>query len=128
MASSQFAYAEEKDKGIYIAWQLFLLTVGSTVGALVVFGITVNDTSISGVPVSVYITFIVIMASATLVRYVLFISQFPNIGPELCPWNSILGIIPAEKVIRDDGTHLAIFTASDFRTEIKGCVKLLKDW
>ncbi|OAA71716.1 hypothetical protein LEL_08951 [Akanthomyces lecanii RCEF 1005] len=64
----QFAYAEENDKGVYIAWQLFLLTIGSTVGAAVVFGITFYDTSLSGVPTSVYITFIVIMASATLVR------------------------------------------------------------
>jgi hypothetical protein len=104
----QFAYAEENKKGLYIAWQLFLLTVGSTVGALVVFGITVNITSISGVPTSVYITFIIIMASATLV--------------------SIVCIIPSEKIVREDGTHLAIFTASDFRTEIKGCIKLLQDW
>lgn len=66
--NSQFAYAEENDKGVYIAWQLFLLTIGSTVGAAVVFGITFYDTSLSGVPTSVYITFIVIMASATLVR------------------------------------------------------------
>jgi hypothetical protein len=66
--SSQFAYAEENDKGVYIAWQLFLLTIGSTVGAIVVFGLTFHDTSLSGVPVSVYIAFIVIMASATLVR------------------------------------------------------------
>lgn len=65
---SQFAYAEEKDKGNYIAWQLFLLGVGSTVGALIVFGITKDVTSISGVPNSVYISFVVIMASAALVR------------------------------------------------------------
>ncbi|KFY04164.1 hypothetical protein V491_09445 [Pseudogymnoascus sp. VKM F-3775] len=89
----QFAYAEENDKGSYIAWQLFLLTIGSTVGALVVFGITINDVSLNGVPISV-----------------------------------LLGIIPSNKVIREDGTHIAVFTASDFRTEIKGCVSLLKDW
>lgn len=70
MVTSQFAYAEENDKGSYIAWQLFLLTVGSTVGALVVFGITINDVSLNGVPISVYITFIIIMASATIVRRV----------------------------------------------------------
>lgn len=70
MVTSQFAYAEENEKGSYIAWQLFLLTVGSTVGALVVFGITINDVSLNGVPISVYITFIIIMASATIVRRV----------------------------------------------------------
>ncbi|THX36900.1 hypothetical protein D6D10_06291 [Aureobasidium pullulans] len=104
----QFAYAEEKDKGNYIAWQLFLLGVGSTVGALIVFGITKDVTSISGVPNSVYISFVVIMASAALV--------------------SAFGIVSPEKVTRADGTHLAEFKATDFKTEFAGCCALLKDW
>ncbi|KAH8696173.1 membrane transporter [Talaromyces proteolyticus] len=103
----QFAYAEEKYKGSYIAWQLFLLSVGCAVGALVVFCITKDVTTLSGVPTSVYITFIVIMASAVLV--------------------SLVCILPSAKIVREDGTRLAHFTASDFRTEIQGCLVLLKD-
>jgi hypothetical protein len=61
---SQFAYAAEADKGTYIAWQLFLLAIGSTVGALVAFGISINETGLTGVPTSVYLTFIIIMSSA----------------------------------------------------------------
>lgn len=70
--NSQFAYAEEADKGAYIAWQLFLLSVGSSVGSLVAFGININDTSTGGVPGSVYIAFIVIMCVAIVLSYVLF--------------------------------------------------------
>jgi hypothetical protein len=66
MKSSQFAYAEEQYKGAYIAWQLFLLSLGSAIGALVAFGINIYDSSPNGVPTSVYLVFIVIMASAML--------------------------------------------------------------
>ncbi|KAH8694312.1 membrane transporter [Talaromyces proteolyticus] len=104
----QFAYAEEQDKGTYIAWQLFLLALGSTVGALVAFGISVDEAGLTGVPTSVYLTFIIIMSSAILVSATMIVSP--------------------RKIIRDDGTHLAIFTATEFRSEFKGCVKLLKDW
>ncbi|KAF5556146.1 hypothetical protein FMEXI_1279 [Fusarium mexicanum] len=103
----QFAYVEEKQKGSYIAWQLFLLSVGCAVGALVVFLITKDITTLSGVPTSVYITFIIIMASSVLV--------------------SIVCILPSNKVVREDGTQLGHFSASDFRTEFKGCLMLLKD-
>lgn len=30
--------------------------------------------------------------------------------------------------MRQDGTHLAVFAATDFRTEAVGCLKLLTDW
>ncbi|KAF7556673.1 hypothetical protein G7Z17_g1267 [Cylindrodendrum hubeiense] len=103
----QFAYAEEKDKGSYIAWQLFLLSVGCALGALVVFLITKDITTLSGVPTSVYVTFIVIMASSLVVSF-------------FC-------ILPSEKIVREDGTRLAHFSATDFRTEIKECLMLLKD-
>ncbi|KAF5598145.1 hypothetical protein FPANT_3909 [Fusarium pseudoanthophilum] len=103
----QFAYAEEKQKGSFIAWQLFLLSVGCAVGALVVFLITKDITTLTGVPTSVYVTFIVIMASAVVL--------------------SLVCVLPSRKIVREDGTHLAHFSATDFRTEIRGCVMLLKD-
>jgi hypothetical protein len=37
-------------------------------------------------------------------------------------------IVSPRKIIREDGTHLAVFTATEFKTEFKGCVELLKDW
>ncbi|KAH8699180.1 membrane transporter [Talaromyces proteolyticus] len=104
----QFAYAEEKDKGTYIAWQLFLLNLGCTIGSSVAFGINFHDTSLNGVPISVYLIFIIIMTSAVALAF--------------------FAIVPPEDVRRDDGTHLAVFTAPDFRTEVLGCFELLKDW
>ncbi|KAH6879426.1 hypothetical protein B0T10DRAFT_464470 [Thelonectria olida] len=56
---------------------------------------------------SVYATFIVIMVSSVVV--------------------SLVCILPSDKIVREDGTHLAHFTTTDFRTEIKGCLALLKD-
>ncbi|KAJ6438094.1 hypothetical protein O9K51_08683 [Purpureocillium lavendulum] len=103
----QFAYAEEKHKGSYIAWQLFLLSVGCALGALVVFCITKDTTTLTGVPTSVYVTLVVVMASSVVV--------------------SLICILPSEKIVREDGTRLAHFSASDFRTEFTGCLMLLKD-
>jgi hypothetical protein len=42
--------------------------------------------------------------------------------------SSFFGIVRPEKVTRDDGTHLAIFEAVEFRTELVHCVELLRDW
>ncbi|KAJ6140022.1 membrane transporter [Penicillium samsonianum] len=104
----QFAYASEADKGTYIAWQLFLLALGSTLGALVAFGISIKDAGLAGVPSSVYLTFIIIMSSAIIL--------------------SLLAIKSPQTITRDDGTHLAIFAATDFKSEVTGCIHLLKDW
>ncbi|KPI45554.1 uncharacterized protein AB675_812 [Cyphellophora attinorum] len=104
----QFAYPEEKDKGRFIGMQLFMLATGSTIGAIIPFAINFHSSSASGVPTSVYITFTVIMLSAMLVVF--------------------FGIVSPEKVTRDDGTHLAIFEAVEFRTELVHCVELLRDW
>ena len=65
---SQFVYAEEPDKGAYIAWQLFLLSGSSAVGSLVAFSINVNDISTGGVPASVYIAYICIMCTAIVLE------------------------------------------------------------
>jgi hypothetical protein len=42
--------------------------------------------------------------------------------------HSLLAIKSPQDIVRDDGTHLAIFEATDFRTEVKGCLYLMKDW
>lgn len=79
----QFAYAEEKDKGTYIAWQLFLLNLGCAIGASVAFGINFHDTSLNGVPTSVYFIFIIIMASAVILAYVFFARHCPLIAENI---------------------------------------------
>ncbi|KAJ5438518.1 membrane transporter [Penicillium daleae] len=72
------------------------------------YGISINETGLTGVPTSVYLTFIIIMSSAIIL--------------------SLLAIQSPQNIVRDDGTHLAIFEATDIRTEVKGCIMLMKDW
>lgn len=40
----------------------------------------------------------------------------------------ILCIKAPHEIVRQDGTRLAEFEATDFRTEVMGCLKLLTDW
>lgn len=51
-------YPTEADKGKYIATSWVLNAMGSVVGAAIVLGVTINNTTVSGVPSSVYIIFI----------------------------------------------------------------------
>lgn len=58
----QFAYAEEKDKAAYITQQWVMTCTGSTVGALIAFGVNRDKQEATGVPAAIYITFVVIQA------------------------------------------------------------------
>ncbi|OJJ63014.1 hypothetical protein ASPSYDRAFT_86662 [Aspergillus sydowii CBS 593.65] len=95
----QFAYAEEKEKGLFIFWQHTMLSGGSIVGAIVTFGINFHKTRAS-VPSSVYAIFIATMAASSLIALGLIISP--------------------KKVIRGDGTHLAEFKQTTVREELVG--------
>jgi len=57
----QFAYAEEKDKATYITYQWVLSSMGSTVGALIAFGVNRDGQTAGGLSAGVYVAFIVIM-------------------------------------------------------------------
>jgi hypothetical protein len=70
------------------------------VGASIAFGANFNATAAVGVSTGVYIAFILIQGAA------IFIAAFLIVHPS--------------KVIRDDGSHIAIFEKKSFRAEIKG--------
>jgi hypothetical protein len=96
----QFAYADEDSKAMYITVQWVLTSLGGTVGAFISFGANFHQTEATGVSNAVYADFIVIMCSAIVV--------------------AAFGLKHPEDIVRDDGTHLAIFHPTDFWTEVKG--------
>ncbi|KAK5320261.1 hypothetical protein LTR93_007318 [Exophiala xenobiotica] len=96
----QFAYADEDSKAMYITVQWVLTSLGGTVGAFISFGANFHQTEATGVSNAVYAVFIVIMCSAIVV--------------------AAFGLKHPEDIVRDDGTHLAIFHPTDFWTEVKG--------
>ncbi|OBT69969.1 hypothetical protein VE03_00541 [Pseudogymnoascus sp. 23342-1-I1] len=95
----QFAYAEEKEKGMYIFWQHTMLSGGAIIGAIVTFAINFHRAKPS-VPTSVYAIFVAIMTSASLI--------------------ALAFIISPKKVIRHDGTHLAKFKKTTVKEELVG--------
>lgn len=96
----QFAYADEDSKAMYITVQWVLTSLGGTVGAFISFGANFHQTEATGVSNAVYAVFVVIMCSAIVV--------------------AALGLKHPEDIVRDDGTHLAVFHRTDLWTEIKG--------
>ncbi|KAF4961810.1 hypothetical protein FSARC_10068 [Fusarium sarcochroum] len=103
----QFAYAEEKDKALYITWQWVLTSSGSTVGALIALLATLNQTGAVGVSNAVYIAFIVIMVAAIVAGAFL--------------------IVDPATIVRDDGQHLAVFEKPSLKKEIAGIFSVMKD-
>ncbi|KAK4942367.1 hypothetical protein LTR10_017814 [Elasticomyces elasticus] len=103
----QLAYAEESQKAMFITIQWAMTAFGGTVGSLIAFGINVNATDSSGVSTPVYAVFVTIMCLSIVIAF-------------FC-------IVKPEDVVRDDGTHLAVFHATDARTEIKGILELFTD-
>lgn len=103
----QLAYAEETQKAMFITIQWAMTAFGGTVGSLIAFGINVHATDASGVSTAVYAVFVTIMCLSIVIAF-------------FC-------IVKPEDVVRDDGTHLAVFHATDARTEIKGILELFTD-
>ena len=103
----QLAYAEEHEKAMYITIQWAMTAAGGTVGSLIAFGINFQQTDSSGVSTPVYAVFVTIMCLSIAIACFL--------------------IVKPEDVVRDDGTHLAVFHATDALTEIKGICELFTD-
>ncbi|KAL2211522.1 hypothetical protein CC79DRAFT_1363819 [Sarocladium strictum] len=103
----QFAYPEEKDKAAYITWQWVLNSAGSTVGAIIAFGASYGKTGAGGVSDGVYVAFLILMAVALIGAFFL--------------------IVDPRQVVRDDGTHIAIFETPSIKKEIMGVLSVLKD-
>ena len=104
-----YSYAEEKNKALYVTLQWTLCEGGSTIAALVALGInTQSDRQDKGAPTPVYIVFIVIQIFAMVMALTLLINP--------------------EKVIRSDGTKIAIFKQPTLKSELKGVLRLFTDW
>ncbi|KAF2102542.1 hypothetical protein NA57DRAFT_71532 [Rhizodiscina lignyota] len=104
----QFAYANEDEKGRFITWQWVLTSFGGTIGSLIAFGVNFHSTGSVGVSDAVYTVFIVIMCMAIVIAFFF--------------------IVDPKKVVRDDGTHLALFKQATVMTELKGLAVLFTDW
>jgi MFS family permease len=103
----QFAYATDDEKTRFISWQWAMTSFGGTIGSLIAFGINIHATETT-TSNALYIIFIVIQVMAILIA--------------LC------FIVDPKHVIRDDGTHIAIFIKTSFRTELKRQMQLFTDW
>ncbi|KAL6797861.1 hypothetical protein GGI42DRAFT_88382 [Trichoderma sp. SZMC 28013] len=91
-------YPTEAEKGKYIATSWVLNAMGSVVGAAIVLGVTINNTSVSGVPSSVYIIFICLECAGLLVAGLL---------------------LDPSKLRRNDGRPIASFTPLPWYQELK---------
>ncbi|KAI5476488.1 putative membrane transporter protein [Pseudohyphozyma bogoriensis] len=105
------AYSTEQNRGKYLALQAVITGLGSVVAASVAWGLSAQNQDSDGVPTVVYAVFVALECCALLVSGFL--------------------ICHPSKVVRDDGTHIAVFddtTKSSAWQEIKGVVACLKDW
>ena len=85
---------------MYITVQWVMTSLGGTVGAFISFGANYHQTEAIGVSNPVYVVFIIIICVAIVV--------------------AVFGLIDPKDVVRDDGTHLAVFHSTDIWSEVKG--------
>lgn len=104
----QFTYAEEKDKGLYISIQWMMKSLGAIVGSSVSLSLNIDQLQPVGVSMPVYIVFIVVHCCA------FFLALFFILHPS--------------QIVREDGTHIAIFNDTHILAEVKGTIKVLGDW
>ncbi|MBE3041468.1 MFS transporter, partial [Candidatus Bathyarchaeota archaeon] len=104
--SIMMSYPMEKDKGrsFTVFWVLFQM--GSLLGSSITLGIQFH-TEMPGVSTSIYVVMIVIMLTAIGTSWL---------------------VLPAQKVIRGDGTLVEIEAAISPMTEFREFLKMLRDW
>lgn len=104
--SIMMSYPMEKDKGrsFTVFWILFQL--GSLVGSSITLGIQFH-TEMPGVSTSIYIAMIIIMLTAIATSWL---------------------VLPAQKVVRSDGTLVEIEASVSPMTEFQEFLKMLRDW
>lgn len=88
--------------------QWILKSIGAMIGSSISLSLSIDQKKPVGVSTPVYITFIVIHSSA------IFIALFFIVNPK--------------KVVREDGTHIAIFKPAKFWPELKGTVAVMCDY
>ncbi|KAM3532662.1 hypothetical protein NHJ13051_000125 [Beauveria bassiana] len=101
----QFAYAQEKDKALYISVQWMLRSFGAMVGSSISLSLNIHQTHPVGVSDAVYIVFIVLHASAFFIAMVF--------------------IVHPKDVVRKDGSHIAASGDSKVWYEVKETVRLM---
>jgi len=104
--SVMMSYPLEGDKGkaFGIFWAIFQL--GSLVGSAITLGIEAKST-LGAVSTSTYIAIIVIMFVGSAATWL---------------------ILPADKIVRSDGTLVKLEKQSSVKSEIHGFVQTCKDW
>ena len=101
------SYSEEKERGTFITISINLQAIGAAVGGIIPLIINRKSATTEGVPMAVYVTFIVLMGVGCGLAFLL---------------------LPPEKVIRDDGTNIAPIHARGLLEELKGNLEAFKDW
>ncbi|KAI8975666.1 major facilitator superfamily domain-containing protein [Mycotypha africana] len=106
-AGIMMSYPSEKDKGkaFSVFWVVFNL--GATLGAAIPLGNEWNAGSMPQVQTTTYIAFMVIMAFGAALS---------------------LALLPANKVVRSDGSHASLPKISNWKREALEVFKLFKDW
>ncbi|KAI9473536.1 MAG: major facilitator superfamily domain-containing protein [Benjaminiella poitrasii] len=106
-AGIMMSYPAEKDKGkaFSLFWMVFNL--GATLGAIIPLGNEWNSGEKPAVKLSTYIAFMVIMAVGSFLT---------------------LALLPANKVIREDGSQVSLHKFSNWKREAFEVLKLFKDW
>ncbi|KAG0192958.1 hypothetical protein DFQ28_006990 [Apophysomyces sp. BC1034] len=101
------SYPEEKDKGkaVGIFWALF--NVGGILGSLITLGLNLQDPNARGVSTGTYTAFVVIM---------------------LCGVVFSLILARPSKVMRPDGTPVAVAKSTHWLEELKGVLHVWKEW
>ncbi|KAI8887849.1 MFS general substrate transporter [Backusella circina FSU 941] len=104
--SIMMSYPEEKDKGKYVAifWALF--NFGGILGSVIALGLNLENEA-GGVSTATYTAFVVVMVVG------IFLS---------------LIIASPSKVVRKNGTPVALPKASDWKAELKGVLLVWKEW
>lgn len=102
-----FSYPQEQHKGLYLSIQWAMRSLGASVGSAISFAANFNQKKAVGVTDPVYITFICIHCLAFVLA-------------------GLFALDPKD-VIRDDGTHLAIFKQPTVVSEIKALGRCFRD-
>ncbi|EXJ91481.1 hypothetical protein A1O3_00029 [Capronia epimyces CBS 606.96] len=107
MSSISMSYSEEQERGSFITITFNLQGVGMAIGGIIPLIINRKSQEAAGVPIAVYISIIALMGFACVLA---------------------LGLRPAAKVIREDGTQVATIHSRGYVEELKANMLIFKDW
>ncbi|KAF7351821.1 putative membrane protein [Mycena venus] len=106
------AYSTENQRGLFVSVQIIMTGIGATLSNIIAFVLVYAHPQAAGaVPSSVYATFLALNILSIFVAAVFMIDP--------------------SKIVRNDGTSLALFSDSAKTTgiaEFKGLISILKDW